>query len=64
MNILGQENCFNILCRLVGAGIIAPYGRLGGKSRLKKTLIKYFPSNYESMTYIEPFFGGGSLFFF
>lgn len=64
MSIPGQEYCFNILCRLIGGGIIAPYGRMGGKSRLKKTLIKYFPSNYESMTYIEPFFGGGSLFFF
>nr|WPF46889.1 MAG: hypothetical protein [Lake Baikal virophage 16] len=45
-------------------GIIAPYSRLGGKSRLKKVLINYFPDNYESMTYIEPFFGGGSLFFY
>jgi DNA adenine methylase len=45
-------------------GIAAPYGRLGGKSRLKKTLIEYFPVNYESMNYIEPFFGAGSLFFY
>ena len=45
-------------------GIIAPYGRIGGKSMLKKVLINYFPDNYESMTYIEPFFGGGSLFFY
>lgn len=45
-------------------GIIAPYSRMGGKSRLKKVLINYFPDNYESMTYIEPFFGGGSLFFY
>lgn len=42
----------------------SPYGRMGGKSRLKKTIIKYFPSDYENMTYIEPFFGGGSLFFY
>lgn len=42
----------------------SPYGRMGGKSRLKKTIIKFFPSNYENMTYIEPFFGGGSLFFY
>lgn len=45
-------------------GIIAPYGRIGGKSKLKKVLINYFPDNYESMTYIEPFFGAGSLFFY
>lgn len=45
-------------------GIVGPYSRLGGKSRLKKVLINYFPDNYESMTYIEPFFGGGSLFFY
>ena len=37
---------------LLGAGLIAPYGRMGGKSRLKKKLIKYFPTNYEDMTYI------------
>lgn len=49
---------------LLGAGLISPYKRLGGKSRLKKKLIKYFPINYESMTYIEPFFGGGSLYFY
>ena len=45
-------------------GIAAPYGRMGGKSRLKKRLIEYFPVNYESMNYIEPFFGAGSLFFY
>lgn len=45
-------------------GIIAPYGRLGGKYRLKKKLLEYFPINYESMNYIEPFFGAGSLFFY
>ena len=46
------------------SGIIAPYARLGGKSRLKKRLLSNFAPNYESMTYIEPFFGGGSLFFY
>lgn len=60
----GEDYCFNNFCKLVGAGIIAPYGRLGGKSKLKKTLIKYFPTDYEAMTYIEPFFGGGSLYFY
>lgn len=45
-------------------GILTPYCRLGGKTKLKKVLINYFPDNYESMTYIEPFFGAGSLFFY
>jgi DNA adenine methylase len=44
--------------------LMPPYGRLGGKSRLKKKIIGYFPPNYVDMTYIEPFFGGGSLFFY
>lgn len=48
----------------ITGGIIPPYGRLGGKSNLKKVLINYFPNNYESLTYIEPFFGAGSLFFY
>jgi DNA adenine methylase len=60
----GEDYCFNNFCKLVGAGIIAPYGRMGGKSWLKKTLIKYFPVDYEAMTYIEPFFGAGSLYFY
>jgi len=60
----GEDYCFNNFYKLVGAGIIAPYGRIGGKSKLKKILITYFPTDYEAMTYIEPFFGGGSLFFF
>jgi len=39
-------------------------GRIGGKSKLKKTIIEnYFPDNYESMVYVEPFVGGGSIFF-
>lgn len=42
----------------------SPYARLGGKTNLKKKIIEYFPPNYEDMTYIEPFFGGGSLFFY
>ena len=45
-------------------GIAPAYSRLGGKSKLKKVLINYFPDNYESMNYIEPFFGAGSLFFY
>jgi DNA adenine methylase len=39
--------------------------RVGGKSRLKKRLVDYyFPDNYEIMTYVEPFVGGGSIFFY
>jgi len=34
---------------------------VGGKTRLMKKLEKYFPDEYD--TYIEPFLGGGSVFF-
>lgn len=37
--------------------------RVGGKSLLAKRIIKMFPKNYEEMTYIEPFVGGGGMFF-
>jgi DNA adenine methylase len=38
--------------------------RLGGKSKLKKLIVEtYFPQDYESMIYVEPFVGGGSIFF-
>jgi len=37
---------------------------MGGKSKLKKLIVeKYFPEDYESMVYVEPFVGGGSIFF-
>ena len=40
-------------------------GRVGGKSKLKKLIVdKYFPEDYESMVYVEPFVGGGSIFFY
>lgn len=45
-------------------GLLPPYGRIGGKSRLKKRIVKLFPENYTDLTYIEPFFGGGSVFFY
>jgi DNA adenine methylase len=39
-------------------------GRIGGKSKLKKLIVEnYFPDDYESMVYVEPFVGGGSIFF-
>jgi DNA adenine methylase len=37
-------------------------GRIGGKFFLRKTIIKYIPNNYT--TYIEPFVGAGSIFFY
>jgi DNA adenine methylase len=40
-------------------------GRIGGKSLLKKIIVNsYFPENYEDMIYVEPFVGGGSIFFY
>lgn len=39
-------------------------GRIGGKSKLKKIIVEdYFPKDYECMLYVEPFVGGGSIFF-
>ena len=37
--------------------------RQGGKYRMYKKVIDAFPANYESMIYVEPFVGGGSVFF-
>jgi DNA adenine methylase len=45
-------------------GIHPIIGRIGGKSRLKKRIVSMFPDNYENMTYVEPFIGGGSIFFY
>jgi DNA adenine methylase len=41
----------------------SPILRVGGKSRLKKRIVQLFPKDYESMTYVEPFIGGGAVFF-
>jgi DNA adenine methylase len=50
---------------IVGAGINAPFSRIGGKSRLKKRIVEeYFPKDYENMIYVEPFIGAGSIYFF
>lgn len=38
-----------------------PFGRKGGKRNLAKYILSLFPSNYS--TYVEPFFGSGSVFF-
>lgn len=41
----------------------SPIPRVGGKSRLKKRILDLFPKDYESMIYVEPFIGGGAVFF-
>ena len=39
--------------------------RIGGKVLLKKTLVdKYFPASSTYKTYVEPFVGGGSVYFY
>ncbi len=37
--------------------------RLGNKKWIKKEILNLFPNDYEDMIYIEPFIGGGSIFF-
>lgn len=39
------------------------FKRAGGKSCLAKRIVLMFPDGYENMTYVEPFVGGGSIFF-
>ena len=36
------------------------FGRVGGKTKLRKLIVSKFP---EHKIYIEPFIGGGSIFF-
>lgn len=38
-----------------------PFGRVGSKQKLRKKLYTYFPNDFK--TYVEPFVGGGSVFF-
>jgi DNA adenine methylase len=38
--------------------------RTGGKKLLKKQIVDNFPENYESLTYVELFIGGGSIYFY
>lgn len=45
-------------------GLMPPFGRIGGKSRLKKRIVDVFPENYTDLIYVEPFFGAGSVFFY
>ena len=35
----------------------------GGKKRLAPWIISHFPKDYKNLHYIEPFFGGGAVFF-
>ena len=37
------------------------YGRVGGKTKSVNKLINILPADYD--VYVEPFFGGGSIFF-
>jgi DNA adenine methylase len=39
----------------------APFGRMGGKSKLANQLIKLFPKDYD--VFIEPFVGAGNILF-
>lgn len=38
-----------------------PFGRIGSKQKIRKKLYTYFPNDFK--TYVEPFVGGGSVFF-
>jgi len=35
----------------------------GSKNTIANKIISLFPDDYRNMTYIEPFFGSGSVFF-
>ena len=62
--VLGTKK-LNIKPTMSGLGLNPIVGRIGGKSLLKKKIVdSYFPKNYENMTYVEPFVGGGSIFFY
>tara|TARA_R110000868_G_scaffold37318_2_gene132178 strand:- start:1024 stop:1761 length:738 start_codon:yes stop_codon:yes gene_type:complete len=41
-----------------------PFSRIGGKSLIVKELENLLPNNYEDLTYVEPFAGGASLYFY
>jgi DNA adenine methylase len=41
----------------------APVGRIGGKKFIKLRIINMFPNNYETLEYIEPFIGGGCVYY-
>ncbi len=39
------------------------FARQGGKTKLSKFIVSKLPTGYENMIYVEPFVGGGSIFF-
>ena len=41
----------------------SPISYYGGKATLAKRIVAKFPTDYPSLVYVEPFFGGGSVFF-
>jgi len=43
--------------------MIKLFPRFGGKRLLANEIVNMFPSNYENMLFVEPFFGGGSIYF-
>jgi DNA adenine methylase len=43
-------------------GIIPPFARYGGKSRIAKRLIEMFPNPKDYDIYVEPFLGAGNVF--
>jgi DNA adenine methylase len=46
-----------------GTGLTAPFGRMGGKSKIANELISKFPSQELFKYYVEPFVGAGNVFF-
>lgn len=48
---------------LLEGGMRPALGRQGGKFYMYKKVINAFPADYEDTTYVEPFVGGGSIFF-
>ena len=42
---------------------IQPFSYVGGKVRIQNWIISHFPKNYIDLHYVEPFFGGGAVFF-
>ena len=41
----------------------SPISYYGGKATLAKRIVELFPAGYQNMAYVEPFLGGGSVFF-
>jgi DNA adenine methylase len=41
----------------------SPIRYFGGKNGFANKIIDYFPDNYEDMSYIEPYFGSGGIYF-